>query len=141
MRKLSVQARCQLSILPVAIVALTAPAAKAQLVDLQQSPNTANVGIAKSLGQETGAGVGNVMTPNSSIYIIKRDPARAIRRGRQLFQRKFTKWQGLGPRVGDGTGNIDADARIGAGISDSCGGCHGRPAARPAQAAMSRQAG
>ena len=65
-----------------AIVALSAPAAKAQLVDLQQSPNTVNVGIAKSLGQETGAGVGNVMTPNSSIYIIKRDPARAIRRGR-----------------------------------------------------------
>src|ERR1041384_7370836 len=98
------------------MIALTAPAAKAQLVDLQQSPNAANVGIAKSLGQENGAGVGNVMTPNSSIYIIKRDPARAIRRGRQIFQRKFTKWQGLGPRVGDGTGNIDTDPRIGAGL-------------------------
>ncbi|HEY6924305.1 MAG TPA: di-heme oxidoredictase family protein [Steroidobacteraceae bacterium] len=113
--------------LTAAIVALTAPEAKAQLVDLQQSPNTVNVGIAKSLGQENGAGVGNVMTPNSSLYIIKRDPARAIRRGRQIFQRKFTKWQGLGPRVGDGTGNIDTDVRIGAGLSDSCGGCHGRP--------------
>jgi hypothetical protein len=110
-----------------AIVTLATPAAQAQLVDLQQSPNTANAGIAKSLGQENGAGVGNVMTPNSSIFIIKRDPARAIRRGRQLFQRKFAKWQGLGPRVGDGTGDINTDVRIGAGLSDSCGGCHGRP--------------
>jgi len=109
------------------MVALIAPAARAQLVDLQQSPNAENAGIAKSLGQENGAGVGNVMTPNSSIFIIKRDPARAIRRGRQLFQRKFTKWQGLGPRTGDGTGNIEADASIGAGLADSCGGCHGRP--------------
>ena len=109
------------------IVVLIAPAARAQLVDLQQSPNTENVGIAKSLGQENGAGVGNVMTPNSSIYIIKRDPARAIRRGRQLFQRKFTKWQGLGPRTGDGTGNIEADPTIGAGLADSCAACHGRP--------------
>jgi di-heme oxidoreductase (putative peroxidase) len=113
--------------LTAAMVVLSAPAARAQLVDLQQSPNAENVGIAKSLGQENGAGVGNVMTPNSSIFIIKRDPARAIRRGRQLFQRKFTKWQGLGPRTGDGTGNIDADASIGAGLADSCAACHGRP--------------
>lgn len=113
--------------LTAAMVVLIAPAARAQLVDLQQSPNRENAGIAKSLGQENGAGVGNVMTPNSSIFIIKRDPARAIRRGRQLFQRKFTKWQGLGPRTGDGTGNIEADASIGAGLADSCGSCHGRP--------------
>jgi len=104
-----------------------APAAHAQLVDLQQSPNVENVGIAKSLGEQNGAGVGNVLTPNSSIFIIKRDPARSIRRGRQLFQRKFTEWQGLGPRTGDGTGNINLDPTIGAGIADSCAGCHGRP--------------
>jgi hypothetical protein len=110
-----------------AIAALVAPAAHAQLVDLQQSPNAENVGVAKSLGEQNGAGVGNVMTPNSSLFIIKRDPARAIRRGRQIFQRKFTEWQGLGPRTGDGTGNIMADASIGAGIADSCAGCHGRP--------------
>jgi len=113
--------------LTVVAIVLSAPAAKAQLVDLQQSPNTENVGIAKSLGQENGAGVGNVMTPNSSIFIIKRDPARAIRRGRQLFQRKFTKWQGLGPRTGDGTGNIEADPTVGAGLADSCAACHARP--------------
>jgi hypothetical protein len=109
------------------VAALVAPAAHAQLVDLQQSPNTENVGIAKSLGEQNGAGVGNVNTPNSSIFIIKRDPARSIRRGRQLFQRKFTEWQGLGPRTGDGTGDINTDGSIGAGLADSCAGCHGRP--------------
>ena len=36
-------------------------------------------------------------TPNSSSFIIARDPFRAIRRGRQLFQRKFTRTQGQGP--------------------------------------------
>jgi hypothetical protein len=109
------------------VAAFVAPAAHAQLVDLQQSPNTENVGIAKSLGEQNGAGVGNVNTPNSSIFIIKRDPARSIRRGRQLFQRKFTEWQGLGPRTGDGTGDINTDGSIGAGLADSCAGCHGRP--------------
>jgi hypothetical protein len=109
------------------VALLIAPAAEAQLVDLQQSPNTENAGIAKSLGEQNGAGVGNVNTPNSSIFIIKRDPARSIRRGRQLFQRKFTEWQGLGPRTGDGTGNIDVDGSIGAGLADSCAACHGRP--------------
>ena len=97
-----------------AVAALVATAAHAQLVDLTQSPNTENAGIAKSLGEQNAAGVGNVTTPNSSIFIIKRDPARAIRRGRQLFQRKFAEWQGLGPRTGDGTGNIEADGSIGA---------------------------
>ena len=37
-----------------------------------------------------GAGQGDAFTPNSSIYFINRDPAWAIRRGRQIFQRKFT---------------------------------------------------
>jgi hypothetical protein len=113
--------------LAAAVAAIVAPAAHAQLVDLQQSPNVENAGIAKSLGEQVGAGVGNVNTPNSSIFIIKRDPARSIRRGRQLFQRKFTEWQGLGPRTGDGTGNINTDPSIGAGLADSCAGCHGRP--------------
>ena len=44
------------------------------------------------------------MTPDSSAFIIARDPFRAIRRGRQLFQRKFTRAQGQGPLVGDGAG-------------------------------------
>ena len=79
----------------------------------------------KSLQQQIGAGVGNLNTPGSSIFITARDPARAIRRGRQLFQRKFTAEQGFGPRPG--SGNIAVNAAIGAGMIDSCAGCHGRP--------------
>src|SRR5262249_43210332 len=56
-----------------------------------------------------------------------RDPFRSIRRGRQLFQRKFTQAQGVGPNENDGTGDLNTDLAIGAGLSDSCGGCHGRP--------------
>jgi hypothetical protein len=99
----------------------------AQLIDNTQAPNTAKAGINKSLQDEIGAGRGNTLTPNSSIYIINRDPYRSIRRGRQLFQRKFTRAQGQGPGEGDGLGDIDTDIAIGAGLSDSCALCHGRP--------------
>jgi mono/diheme cytochrome c family protein len=104
-----------------------APLAHAQMTDLTQTPNTEGVGIGKSLDDQIGAGVGNVMTPGSSKYIIARDPARSIRRGRQLFQRKFTLSQGVGPRARDGIGDIFAEANIGAGLVESCAGCHGRP--------------
>ena len=104
-----------------------APLAQAQLTDVTQTPNLENTGIRKSLQQEIGAGVGNIMTPDSSAYIIARDPARSIRRGRQLFQRKFTAAEGLGPRANDGIGDISSSAAIGAGLVDSCAGCHGRP--------------
>ena len=84
--------------------------------------------ISKSLSQQVGAGHGDEHTPGSSVYLIKRDPARSIRRGRQLFQRKFTLTQGLGPRVNvDATGNIRETRALGAGLSDSCASCHGRP--------------
>jgi hypothetical protein len=109
------------------VLILTAPMASAQLTDLTQTPNAEGAGIRKSLEQQIGAGVGNVMTPDSSSYIIARDPARAIRRGRQLFQRKFTLAQGFGPRTHDGIGDIDAEGAIGAGLIESCAGCHGRP--------------
>jgi Di-haem oxidoreductase, putative peroxidase len=101
----------------------------AQLPDRTKHPNTAGVGIAKSLAQQIGAGAGNVMTPNSSRFIIARDPFRAVRRGRQLFQRKFTLDQGQGPITGDGDGktDIETDIIIGAGLADSCASCHGRP--------------
>ena len=33
----------------------------------------------------------------------------------------------MGPRNGDGLGDIDADASLGAGLADSCAACHGRP--------------
>ena len=104
-----------------------APWAHAQMTDLTQTPNAEGVGIAKSLTDQVGQGVGNQMSPGSSKFIIARDPARSIRRGRQLFQRKFTLAQGIGPRARDGIGDIFAEANIGAGLVESCAGCHGRP--------------
>jgi hypothetical protein len=101
--------------------------ADAQLTDITQTPNRANAGIQKSLEEQIGAGYGDVMTPDASLFIIQRDPFRAIRRGRQMFQRKFTAAQGAGPRVDDGVGDIETTTALGAGLADSCAGCHGRP--------------
>jgi hypothetical protein len=101
--------------------------ADAQLTDITQTPNRANAGIQKSLEEQIGAGQGDVMTPDASLFIIQRDPFRAIRRGRQMFQRKFTAAQGAGPRVDDGVGDIETTTALGAGLADSCAGCHGRP--------------
>jgi Di-haem oxidoreductase, putative peroxidase len=67
------------------------------------------------------------VTPDSSRFIIGRDPFRAIRRGRQVFQRKFTVAQGVGPRVNDGSGDIETNTAIGNGLMDSCAGCHANP--------------
>jgi hypothetical protein len=108
-------------------VAGLAAVAGAQLVDQTLAPNNAREGIVKSLAQEIGAGRGNTTTPNSSAFIIARDSFRAVRRGRQLFQRKFTRSQGQGPLFRDGRGNIHVDLIIGAGLADSCAACHGRP--------------
>jgi hypothetical protein len=102
-----------------------------QLIDYTQAGpgNIANEGIRKSLEQQVGAGRGTINTPDSSLFIINRDPFRSIRRGRQIFQRKFTKRQGLGPVMFDGTTpeKEPFDRGIGAGLVDSCAGCHGRP--------------
>jgi hypothetical protein len=108
-----------------AATALCVAPALAQLVDRTLLPNNANEGIAKSLEQQIGAGRGDVMTPDSSIFIIQRDPFRSVRRGRQLFQRKFNRNQGQGPRV-EGP-DINVNIVAGAGLVDSCAGCHGRP--------------
>src|SRR5712671_392371 len=102
-------------------------AAQAQMIDNTQAPNTAKAGINKSLLDEIGAGRGDVMTAGSSVYVINRDPFRSVRRGRQLFQRKFTRLQGQGANEKDGVGDINNDIAIGAGLSDSCASCHGRP--------------
>ena len=99
----------------------------AQLVDRTKAPNVANEGIAKSLAQQIGADRGDWMTPYSSSFVIARDPFRAIRRGRQLFQRKFTQEEGQGPLSGDGRGDVNVNLAIGAGLADSCAACHGRP--------------
>ncbi len=119
-------------VLPTALLAsfalLLGDRARAQLTDVTQTPNTLNVGIQKSLTAEIGPGRGDLLTPNSSIFLIERDPFRAIQRGRQLFQRKYRVAEGAGPRVGDGVGNIEVEAAFGAGLADSCAACHGRPA-------------
>jgi len=106
---------------------LLTTASQAQQVDQTLAPNTAQAGMVKSLQDEVGTGRGDIMMPESSIFIIKRDPFRSVRRGRQLFQRKFTRSQGQGPNEGDGAGDINSDNAIGAGLSDSCALCHGRP--------------
>lgn len=108
------------------IFALAVPAG-AQLNDVVQTPNTENAGIKKPLADQVGAGQGNPATPGSSAYVIARDPFRSIARGRQLFQRKFTMSEGLGPRIDDGAGDIESVGGLGAGLVDSCAGCHGRP--------------
>ena len=63
-----------------------AQVAHAQLIDNNQAPNTAKAGINKSLANEIGPGRGDLMTPNSSLFIITRDPFRSVRRGRQIPQ-------------------------------------------------------
>jgi hypothetical protein len=111
----------------VLVAGLCATPASAQLVDKNLVPNAANEGITKSFNEQATNGRGDVNTPNTSAYIIARDPFRAVRRGRQIFQRKFTRQQGQGPMVGDGRGDVVGDQAIGAGLADSCAGCHGRP--------------
>jgi mono/diheme cytochrome c family protein len=99
----------------------------AQLIDKTKAPNVAEEGINKTLTQEIGTGRGDLTTVDSSTFIIARDPFRSIRRGRQLFQRKFTRAEGQGPVTNDGFGDVNTILTIGAGLSDSCASCHGRP--------------
>ena len=108
-------------------VTLTAVPVVAQLIDRTMAPNAAGAGIALSLDEQIGPGRGDWFTVDSSSYVINRDPFRAIRRGRQLFQRKFPVSRGQGPLAGDGFGDIERNRAIGAGLADSCAACHGRP--------------
>ena len=110
-----------------ALLLSTGVLAMGQMIDQTKAPNAINEGIAKSLDQQIGAGRGDWYTENSSSYIIHRDPFRAIRRGRQLFQRKFQRLDGSGPYGRDGSGDIGKENGIGAGSADSCASCHGRP--------------
>ena len=99
----------------------------AQLVDRIKAPNAAGEGIAKTLEQQVGADRGDWNTPESSSFIIARDPFRAVRRGRQLFQRKFSLVEGQGSLATNGRGDVGTNLAIGAGMTDSCAACHGRP--------------
>ena len=109
------------------LMALVLAPGHAQLIDRHRMPNTANEGIRKSLIEEVGLGRGYETMPDSSMYIIKRDPFRAVRRGRQLFQRKFVRTEGQGRAKFDGDQSIDLNNALGAGLADSCSSCHGRP--------------
>jgi hypothetical protein len=68
-------------------------------IDQLNRMNAAGGCIDKTLERQIGTGHGDEHQPGSAVYLIKRDPARSIRRGRQLFQRKFSLAEGLGPRV------------------------------------------
>jgi hypothetical protein len=116
-----------LVVVAAAIILATGSGVVAQLVDRTTAHSSSGDGIALSLAEQIGAGRGDWFTEDSSAFLINRDPFRAIRRGRQLFQRKFTVAAGVGPVLGDGNGNIDVDRIIGAGLADSCAACHGRP--------------
>lgn len=104
----------------------------AQLVECQLANvdpiDVPNGCVAKSLIYQIGTGHGGSDIAGSAVYLIKRDPARSIRRGRQLFQRKFSFEEGLGPRVNmTSSGDIVDSRALGAGLTDSCAACHGRP--------------
>jgi hypothetical protein len=120
---------CALALAAALLTLSFASPALAQLADSSQiTPNVPGGQIAKSLPQQVGAGHGDEYTAGSAVYLIKRDPARSIRRGRQIFQRKFTMAQGVGPRVtAESMGNVRENRAFGAGLSDSCASCHGRP--------------
>ena len=118
--------------------ATLAGGATAQLRDVTQNPDIAgvpghpadNAGIGLSFVAQQGTSPndhGTVNIAGSSRFIISRDPARAVRRGRQLFQRKFQIAQGNGPTTDDGVGSSGADVSRSAGFADSCAACHGRP--------------
>lgn len=111
------------------VCCLAGTEARAALTDVTQTtPNVPGAATGKSLTQQIGAGRGDEFTPGSSIYLIKRDPARSVRRGRQLFQRKFTFDQGQGPRVSkECSGDIQKNPALGAGLADSCAACHAQP--------------
>ena len=94
------------------VTLLAAAPAQAQLTDQTQTPNVERAGIFKSLSEQIGSGVGDWATPGSSSYIIPRDPARSIRRGRQLFQRKFTLAQGFGRELKMALGTFMPSGRL-----------------------------
>ncbi len=114
-----------------ALVGVWATPVAGQLIDKNRAPNAADEGITRPLTgapypSQIGAGRSGEDW-NASARVIALDPFRAIRRGRQLFQRKFTQSEGVGPITGDGNGDVSADGSIGAGLADSCAACHGRP--------------
>ena len=110
-------------------------------MDRTLAPNSANEGIAKSLAErDRRRAAATGLTPDSSAFIIARDPFRAIRRGRQIFQRKFTRTEGHGPRASDGIGDIRPTWRSAPASPTAAPACHGRPRGSAGSAATSSRA-
>ena len=63
--------------------------ARGQMIDRTQAPNAVNDGIAKSLAEQIGAGRGDWSTPNSSSFLISRDPYRHERNWDGTAQKEF----------------------------------------------------
>ena len=57
-------------------LALAVDTATAQETDVTQAPNPINAGIQRSYTDQVGAGHGDMMTPDSSVFMIGRDPFR-----------------------------------------------------------------
>jgi hypothetical protein len=66
----------------VSIVWLRIVPTAVQLMDITQTLNRENAGIQKSLEEQIGAGRGDVMSRDTSLILIGRDPFRVVRRGR-----------------------------------------------------------
>ncbi len=98
------------------------------LVDQSYTVDAPGGVVLRSYQDQIGTGQGDSETYGSSNYIIARDPLRSVRRGRQLFQRKFSEQEGLGPRLNfSSSGDITHSRALGAGSADSCSSCHGNP--------------
>ena len=111
----------------------------AQLVDNNKAPNAANGGINRALvngSYPTEVGDGRLGSDqNTSLNVIRFDPFRAIRRGRQLFERKFSRIEGQGPLSNDGFGDIENDSASAPGSQTVVPGATGDHAAQPGSAA------
>ena len=110
----------------VAVIAVAPRGARAQLKDVFQAPNAVNEGIHKTFAQEIGAGRGDVFTPGSSLFIIG---ARSVPRGPARPAAVPAQVPAAATVCGTTSARATSAAipRIGAGLADSCAGCHGRP--------------
>ena len=118
------------TLLIAAIVALFhVTPAFAQLTDTTQTPNVENEGVHKSLTQQIGAGRGSahhagLLALHHRARSVPLDPARPAAVPAQVHDRAGRR----AARHADGIhDDINGDPSPGAGLVDSCAGCHGRP--------------
>ena len=109
------------------VMALLGAPAWAEFTDLTQTPNAVNEGIAKISRTKWARDAATRRRPGRRCT-----SSRAIRSARSVVDGSCSNGnsraaQGLGPRE-DGVGaDIHATPALGAGMADSCAGCHGRP--------------